>query len=248
MNIVLCATQRCGSTMIVEDMRNTGILGCPEEWFVPWNPEKTNVNWSSAFASVVKRSTGDNGISSVKVMANQLYNIDSCLNSFTSPLDDGEYPCFAKVFEFSNWVWLKRNDVVSQAISRIMARQTGVNHATQKIDDEHFAGNLLKGYDPKYNDKAQYRYGAILKEVTSITLENLTWNRFFESHGISPTVLTYEDTVRDTEMSHLDLLAKMVGLTERPERRPRSMVKVGNNKNRRWRDRFYNDVASRSFE
>jgi LPS sulfotransferase NodH len=29
--IILCATQRCGSTMVIEDMRNTGVLGMPEE-------------------------------------------------------------------------------------------------------------------------------------------------------------------------------------------------------------------------
>lgn len=40
MTILLCATQRCGSTMIVEDMRNSEVLGAPREHFLPWAAAK----------------------------------------------------------------------------------------------------------------------------------------------------------------------------------------------------------------
>ena len=79
--IILCATQRCGSTMIVEDMRNTGVLGVPEEWFIPWDPQKTDINWAENLAGVRKRATGENGVMAIKVMANQLHNIEACLET-----------------------------------------------------------------------------------------------------------------------------------------------------------------------
>lgn len=247
MDIVLCATQRCGSTLIVEDMRNTSVLGKPEEWFVPWDPEKEGVNWGEALASVERRATGENGKSAIKVMANQLFPVESCLTGVVSPRDSGEFPHFAAAFEGAQWVWLKRRDVVSQAISRIMAMQTGINHATGKAEDDHFAGNLAKGYDPNYNAGAVYRYGAILRQVTAITLENLAWQRFFESQKITPVEMVYEEVIRDDDMGHLDVFAGMVGLTDRPERKPRAMVKVGNQKNKNWRERFFQDAAKNNY-
>lgn len=247
MDIVLCATQRCGSTLILEDMRNSGVLGKPEEWFVPWTPEKADVNWQEALASVQKRATGENGVSAIKVMANQLHKVDECLSTFIKPSDASYFPHFAEAFKEAKWVWLKRNDIVSQAISRVMALQTGINHATGKADDKHFAGNLAKGYNPKYNEGTVYRYGAILRQSTAITLENLAWQKFFESHGITPHVMIYEDVIRDPDMGHLDVFAEMVGLSEKPAHTERKMVKMGNEKNKNWRERFYVDAARNNF-
>ena len=32
LNLILAATQRCGSTMILEDLRNANVFGLPEEY------------------------------------------------------------------------------------------------------------------------------------------------------------------------------------------------------------------------
>lgn len=246
--IVLCATQRCGSTLIVEDMRNTGVLGNPEEWFVPWNPEKTDVNWGEALASVRKRATGDNGVLAIKVMANQLHNIENCLKTAIRPPPSHTFFRFHKVFENATWVKLSRRDVVAQAVSRLMSRQTGINHATAQAEDEHFAGNLMRGLTEDYNAKAQYRYDALMHEVTAITLENLAWTRFFENFGITPIELVYEEVAPDPGMPHLDILARAIGLEDPPPRKPRSMVKMGNARNQEWIRRFHLDAAAHNFK
>ncbi|SEL91956.1 LPS sulfotransferase NodH [Roseivivax marinus] len=248
MDIILCATQRCGSTLVIEDMRNTGVLGQPEEWFIPWDPGKTDLNWEEHLTSVQSRATGDNGVSAIKIMANQLDPVDRCLATFLKADREGEFAHVATAFPQARWVWLRRNDVVSQAISRIMAQQTGINHATAKPEDAHFSGNMMRGYNPNYNKNAVYQYDAILSHVTAITLENLVWQRFFESQGISPLKLTYEDVILDDTMSHLDTFAELAGVATPVPKTPRKMVKVGNSRNSEWRERFLRDAAKKNFK
>lgn len=248
MDIVLCATQRCGSTLVVEDMRNTGVLGQPEEWFIPWDPEKTDHNWQEAFESVKRRASSENGVSAVKVMANQLFRLDACLSSFVAPAETGPFPHFRAAFDSAFWVWLRREDVVYQAISRLMAQQTGINHATGRKEDTHFAGNLARGYDRDYNAGTQYKYGALLRQVTAITLENLAWKQFFSVNGITPLELVYEDVIADHSMSHLDKMATGIGQSSAPPRQPRRMVKLANEKNDQWHAQFYRDAAEHRFQ
>ncbi|MFN7002762.1 MAG: Stf0 family sulfotransferase [Roseinatronobacter sp.] len=248
MDIVLCATQRCGSTLVVEDMRNSGVLGQPEEWFIPWDPAKTDHNWKEAFDSIEKRASSENGVSAVKVMANQLFRIEGCLESFVTPAQTGPFPHFRAAFGSSVWVWLRREDVVYQAISRLMAQQTGINHATARKEDPHFAGNLARGYDSAYNQGTQYRYGGLLRQVTAITLENLAWKQFFSAHGIEPLELIYEDVIKDDTMRHLDRISAAIGQSEAPPRQPRRMVKLANARNDEWHGRFYRDAAEHRFQ
>ncbi|MEO1043122.1 MAG: Stf0 family sulfotransferase [Pseudomonadota bacterium] len=242
--IVLCATQRCGSTMVIEDMRNTGKLGNPEEWFVPWDPEKTDIDWNAQLDGVFNRATGETGIVAIKVMANQLAKVDRCLSGQPEPTESFEY--FYRIFADAVWVKISRRDVIYQAISRLMARQTGINHATKEQNDEHFAGNLLKGYDPKYNDRTKYKYDAILYEINSITLENLAWTAFFEQYGIKPFNLVYEEFSADPNMIHLDVMAEAIGLSK-IDKKQRKMVKVGNSKNKEWHQQFLSDVSAKNF-
>ena len=246
--VILCATQRCGSTMIIEDMRNTGVMGMPEEWFVPWSADKEDADWQAALQSVRKRATGDTDVMAIKVMANQLHDVEQCLATFMDGDGQGTFPRFFATFRDAHWVKLTRRDVVAQAISRVMSRQTGINHATANADDEHFAGNLQAGYDKTYNAKAMYRYGAILREVAAISLENLAWERFFETHDITPLEFVYEEVAADDDMTHLDTMAQMIGIAGPLTKQPRKLVKLANQRNRNWRNRFYADAASRKFK
>jgi LPS sulfotransferase NodH len=250
--VLVCATQRCGSTMVVEDMRNSGILGLPEEWFIPWQSEKTLVNWSRALTDVLHKASSANGVSAVKIMANQAPDVDACLRQAlrsSAPTAEAGVPFAAlrQIFAGAVWVRLRRLDVVEQAISRVMSRQTGINHATARPEDDHFAGNLARGLTSNYNAKAVYRFEAILSEVTAIILENLAWDRFFFAHHLKPLTFIYEDLVADPQMRHLDEMASALGLPEVPMRTPRKMVKLANDKNRAWKDQFFEDCETMRF-
>jgi len=246
-DIILCATQRCGSTLIAEDMRNCKELGSPEEYFIPWKNAATHSNWKQSYLSICKKAKGVNGVSALKIMANQLPIIEECLSTFVHPSSFGDFPCFASIFSTSKWVWLKRNDLVAQAVSRVIAKQTGINHATKSQDDEHFAGNLLKGYTDDYNTLAKYNFKAILSQVISINMEDLCWSRFFSRLGIAPLVLVYEDVIRDEHFTHIDKLADLIGHSHPKVKPPRKMVKLSNSINSDWTERFFEDMKANSF-
>ena len=246
--IILCATQRCGSTLVVEDMRNTGVLGQPKEWFLSWaSPKEQERDWNKALETVYKRGRGENGVFAVKLMANQLFAVESALAGITTARSDGEFAHVATEFEGAAWVWLRRRDVVAQAVSRLMARQTKINHATANPDDTHFAGNAMRGLDPDYNRDTIYNYAEILRIVTTITLENLAWAQFFESNGITPIRFDYEDIIADPDMRHLDAMATAIGLEDKPPRSPRKLVKLGNARNRDWQARFMAQAAQNRY-
>lgn len=233
--------------MVIEDMRNTGVMGQPEEWFVPWTPTKTDIDWAEAFSGVLRRATGPDGRAAIKVMANQLDPVNACLSGVMTSSRPGLFPVFAEAF--ADWVWIRltRKDVVSQAISRVMSRQTGINHATGDAGETHFAGNLQRGYDPNYNSRTTYRYQAVLEEVHAIVLENLAWDRFFESHAITSTTLGYEEIAADPQMTHLDRIAQAAGIDPAFPRQRRTLVKLANARNEDWRDAFFTDAAARNF-
>lgn len=230
--------------MIVEDMRNTGVLGNPEEWFVPWDPRKTDVDWISQLPALKKRATDETGTCSIKVMANQLGSVDRCLSGESEA--DPQFSSFYMYFSNAKWVFIRRRDVVAQAVSRLMARQTGINHATQSEGDEHFAGNLMKGYKSDYNANTKYKYDQIFAEVNAIILENLVWNRFFAVHDIDPMVLEYETVSKDPAMNHVSTIGRLIGV-DSPAKKERSMVKVGNQKNKDWIDQFYREIVGKNF-
>jgi len=247
MDIIVCATQRCGSTLFIEDMRNASVLGMPEEWFIPWNPARSDVDWKSEFEKVVSQSAGGNGISSVKVMASQLDDIDRCFSTFVQPSDSKTFQYVAGAFKSAVWVWLSRDDVISQAISRLIAQQTSVYHATGNAKDTHFAGNLKRGYDLNYNAASKYNFRTILQQACAIVLENLAWKRFFEVNSIKPLHFVYESVIADDSMTHLDAVADAIGYRGELLKMPRKMVKLGNAKNEDWRDRFFQDAAAHRF-
>lgn len=244
--IILCATQRCGSTMVVEDMRNTNILGLPEEYFIPWDSSRTDINWGEALERVKKRASTDNGFFSIKVMASHIPVIDACLigTAYDNSEENGLlYPRFFNAFKDCKFVFLKRDSVVRQAISREISRQTGINHATGNASDNHFAGNLMKGYDAKYNKNVTYSFESVASEVLNISAENALWDMFFTSHNIAnPLVLRYEEICKNFP-SYISRISKFANLPlpENLTYKNRSMVRLSNETNELWLSNFIKD-------
>lgn len=232
--------------MIVEDMRNTGVLGRAEEYFIPWTPDQPDQNWDQRLKGLKKAGTGENGVFAVKVMANQLRRADLCLAqrqsiNLVDVNKDGVFPHFHHTFKGAHFIWLKRNDILRQAISRLMALQTGINHATGQEQDKHFAGNLLKGYQQGYNEKTVYNKARLNQLTNDIVRENMIWQRFFRDWNISPTVFYYEEITGDFP-GYLQKIAQTVNVELPADLNERKMVKLSNKRNEEWFDQFTNDL------
>jgi len=232
--------------MVLEDIRNVGGLGVPEEYFIPWDSSK-NKDWEMYIENIKKNAATSNGVYSVKVMANQLPVIDKCLIGTKYDKSNGVrgvYPRFKEAFSDCKFLMLKRDSIVRQAISRELARQTGINHATKNSDDQHFAGNLMLGYDESYNRRSSYQVDRLSREVVKIAAENSVWEHFFDSHGIkSPLVLRYEEICKNFP-GYLGRIARFLGveISEDTIFEERKMVKLSNNINDDWFDCFIHDI------
>ena len=244
-DLVLAATQRCGSTMILEDMRNAHVFGIPEEYFIPWYNSEKIVHIERELNSIVRKSKGANGFSSVKIMADQLQCIERKLVDSSTISEMQFLPNVAQLFKDSKWIYIKRDDTLRQAISRHMSTETKVNHATQNKEDSHFAGNLLQGYSSSYNRDARYDFQKIKRHCQNIVLENIVWMNFFSVNSIQPLVLSYEDLCAQGNYDYLNLISRHVGIdfaVEGGSFPKRRMVKLSNKKNDDWYFRFLSDI------
>lgn len=244
--IVLCATQRCGSTMVVEDLRNTNEMGIPEEYFISWSKKienERNIDWNQRFTSILKKSESANNVSCFKIMANQLAGINNKLK-YVNNNHDSQTQYLPDLFnKFSEsetkFVFLKRDSILRQAISRVMARQTGVNHAIMEENGQHFAGNLLKGYSSDYNVDTTYNFDELNEEIIKINQENFQWERVFKAWGINaPLILRYEEIVKNFP-NYVNRIARYcnIDLTKATFQK-RKMVKLSNRVNEKWFDRY----------
>ncbi len=242
--IILCATQRCGSTMVMEDMRNTGVLGKPEEFFINWR-KGADIKLAVRLAKLYDIGSTPNGVFAAKIMADQLANAEALLRTkmFERFAADGSFPYVKHLFEGAVFVRIRRKNIVRQAISRVMARQTGINHATGDAADKHFAGNLMKGYRSDYNDKVRYDGPAIHATIEDIEAENARWDQFFTSLDTAPVTIVYEDYVADS-LGGLAAIADAAGVTLDAAPGARKMVKLSNARNEDWYTRYIADYGA----
>lgn len=232
--------------MVVEDMRSTGLLGVPEEYFIPWDPEK-EIDWMQQLDQIASKAASSNRTIAVKVMANQIATIDNCLkNSWKNrePVQSNNtlFPYFRKITESAKYVFIRRDNIVRQAISRGMSRQTGINHATGNSSDEHFAGNLMRGYESNYNSRVKYDQTKLEKDILQINNENLLWERYFEKWGIShPLVLRYEEICKNFP-AYIERIGRYVDTEISSKDVERKMVKLSNAKNEEWLDKYVSSL------
>lgn len=247
--IILCATQRCGSTMIVEDLRKTGVLGKAEEYFIPWVPSKEH-NWLDNFQSIIKRSETSNGVSSIKIMSSQLVDIEKCLKSTSLEPNSNAtmFPLLRELLRGAVFIRIKRDNIIRQAISRVMARRTGVNHAMVDDDSSYKPGNLLSKESSldSYNVNVEYSESLISEEVVNISKENLLWDEVLKDWGYnSPLELHYEQVCR-AYPNYINRVSNYVGIDVDFDNlcQRRSMKKLSNQRN----EEFVNRYLTSSFD
>lgn len=238
--IILCSTQRSGSTMIVEDMRNTGILGNPEEYFIKWQSLSNNMDINEEIDLLYKNgSKGD--VFSIKVMANQIKKVNTLLSN------SSKFNNIKELFQGASWVYIKRNDSIKQAISRYIASVTKVNHAVDNVNVNHFAGNLLKTGHENYNSDVDYDFSKIFQEFCNVKKENIFWEYFFKQYEIEPLELTYELYATYNAYEHIEEILKFVKIDSKPAIMERKLKKLSNKVNEEFEWQFKKDIYEKYY-
>ena len=166
---LICSTPRCGSTYLAREMWLTGCMGAPHEYF---NYDTVLLQLSARLGArnmtdytdrLLRARTGPNGIFGMKLH----------LDHFRFFYEfSGQYGRFAPI----KFIWMDRTGLVEQAVSHVMAKQTGVWTAAH---DEV--------------GKAEYKPSSIERSVRVIKNMQAAWAGFFKKSGNRPYRVNYED-------------------------------------------------------
>lgn len=184
---VICATPRSGSTLLCHLLRASGVAGWPESWFRGADRAGYATDWGVAArgpdyaAAVLRAGRGPNGVFGLRLMWDSLVEEELAA---LGPL---------------RFIWLRRQDLVAQAISRHRAEVSGTWH----LGFEEAAQPVEPAYDR----------ARIAHWMAEAVRDNLAWQGWFSGRGITPLCLTYEaladdpGTVAQTVLDHLGLVA-----------------------------------------
>ncbi len=245
--IILCATMRSGSTMVCEDMRDTESMGTAKELFMHWQPERIK-DVQNRLKRIHQDNTSRNGVFSVNVMSKYLPKVESCLKDIYDNNNTNAklFQNFYYTYKDAVWVYLKRDNTVSQAVSRLIARQTGVFHNFDDGRHKKSREVLSEKGATDYNKGVQYNFLRLQNICNSIQQEQIIWEYFFQTHGIKPLRLTYEECVNE-KTSYLNKMADLLQIKLEKKPQGRTIHKLANVKNQQFHDQYCQDLYEKSF-
>jgi LPS sulfotransferase NodH len=222
---VLAATHRSGSAALAEACIITGVLGRPWEWFNPkWDApavtsKETNNTSSSVATLCAKAGTKGrtpNGVVGIKLFPSVMAAIQKEIR-----LDDW--------FPSPYWVWLRRRDILAQAISRVIANQTGQWQSRDRAQGQ-----------PVYDA------AAITRWLFSIVVGNAEWEAYFATSGVSPLCLWYEDFCSAPQVCVSEIAMFLGEDISSPQHDGIQLPikKQSTQLNRDWADRYLTDMQT----
>ncbi|HSX53790.1 MAG TPA: Stf0 family sulfotransferase [Sphingomonas sp.] len=247
-SLVICSHPRSGSTMLGEAIAFAGGLGCPLEYlhrgFRPALAQRWRAPDLDSYVSAMHRyRTEPNGTLSIKLFWQDIAEVllerrpgydPALLNRPASEMRDEEYRDIAgelaSILPNPHYVYLYRRDRLRQAVSSLIATQTGV---WRQID----------GATKAPSGDAEYDYDRIMALIAFGEFSHGHWRGFFAANGITPRTIAYEDLVADYDRIVGGLLGDL-GATN-PVPQPRRMRRQSDGTGDALMLRFLQEHAAR---
>ncbi|MEI6799726.1 MAG: Stf0 family sulfotransferase [Pseudomonadota bacterium] len=240
--IIFCATQRSGSTMIVDDFQNaTGRSATQTEAFYHLVIDQGVQNWSEAMDILTQYRAGE-AIFFDKVMFPFIATLSDMIardvalhgkNIFRKLLEtavpralgqisnrtkpDAAYSStapFASFFKKAIWVYIRRANIFEQTVSKYTAETLHV-------------WDFAEAYEG-FNSSMPFDIDLAREYMAGIIEEDTHWLDFFKQHGITPIEIYYEDAVPNFP-HYLNPLLAAVGLPlNMADLQPRRKEKIAN--------------------
>lgn len=261
--VLVCATQRSGSTLLCELLKGTEVAGIPDEFFEALrstglprqprqyfeSPEVQDVaerlpptdpgrpeqpgEFAGWFDYAVHRGTTPNGVFSSKLMWNYFDDFRARVKELAGMEDLTFNQALDRIFPNLRIVFVRRRDKMAQAVSLWRAVQT------QKWREAEDSGSE--------SPEAQYDYGAIKHLVEELHRWDSKWDDWFHATGREPVRVIYEEFVG----ARAATLGRVLDALEIP---PRELAADGKGPMRRqsddvsqdWVERFRQDDLDRS--
>jgi LPS sulfotransferase NodH len=247
-SILICSHPRSGSTLLGEAIRFAGGLGCPLEYFHRGFRPAIAARWQAAdldayAAALHRHRTEPNGVCSIKLFWQDVEDVaherapDRFAPSGTRPaavMHAREYrdlwALVADLLPNPELVYLERRDRVRQAVSAMVAMQTGLWRSIPGVGRQRAVG------------VAEYDYDEILRQIARADYSNEHWLGFFAANGVEPYRVTYEELVDEFERVVSGLFARFGSASVPP---PCRMRQQANQTTEAMVRRFLRDHAAR---
>ena len=187
-------------------LHSTGIAGRPESYFRQQDEQSWAQRWGVVrssdgeftYADYLRaaRAAGstDNGVCAARIMWGSMDCVVTRLGAVYPDVAGADLDLLHRVFGDTRFVFLRRQDVLAQAVSRLRAEQTNVWHSTDQSQSE----------DPV--QEPHYDFDGILGFVKEINEHNASWEEWFTSVGVQPYLIRYEDLATDPVSTTHDIL------------------------------------------
>jgi LPS sulfotransferase NodH len=183
---------------LCELLRSTGVAGRPEEHFCDeesfWSAYWGVTRFADHMRAAVAEGSTPNGVFGTKVMWDYFgYLLD---NLAALPTNRGrslsDRALLERAFPNLRYVWIRREDVIAQAVSWARAIQT----------------NQWSTNDQAHTDRRpRFDFAQIQALVHKATEHQLAWKCWFDAHGIEPFRISYEELVADMQVVTRQVLA-----------------------------------------
>ncbi len=225
--LMVCSHPRSGSTLLGEAIHFAGGLGCPLEYLHRGFRPTLAGRWrapdlGSYVAAMHRWRTDPSGVFSIKLFWQDIEEIahERAPDRFPPPRilspddsDDATYRAYhnllADILPNPTMILLERRDIVRQAVSAMIASQTGLWRAIPGVGLSEARG------------AADYDYERILGLVSLGRDSADHWTRYFRAIDVQPARVVYEDLVRDYAATVGALLADLGRPGEAPPQRMR---------------------------
>jgi LPS sulfotransferase NodH len=183
----VCATPRTGSSLLCGLLASSGVAGYPESYFRAQDEalwaSRFGLGGSSTYLDFVRQAkahgTTNNGVFGARVMWGTLNEVIGKLKLAAEPGSDLDtlHACFGEL----EFVYLRREDVLAQAVSWALAENSGVWHVIAN--------------EPRSISRQSHPFDRtmIAELMHTIDDHNRAWCEWFASVGVTPHEVCYED-------------------------------------------------------
>jgi trehalose 2-sulfotransferase len=240
--VILCATQRTGSTLVFDDLLNVVAVERKDSEILYSRIvlQKTQRPWSEVW-NEVRNENQVHGYFVGKTMFHYTPIISSFIErsstagvtesfEFVPKLFDDFYHFFASAV----WVYVYRRDVFAQAVSMYLAETTNI---WEKLVEPPQDGVPIPGLNLP---EVRYEYEKLKAYLEGFRGEAQQWQLFFRHYKIAPIAISYEEAAAGYPHYLKELLDK-TGLRSVEPPPPRRMLKLGDQRNEQWAELFRKD-------
>jgi LPS sulfotransferase NodH len=199
---ILCATPRSGSTLLCAHLRASGVAGHPQSLFRREDLQEyadywriTGADGHYAFkdylAAAIAAGRGQTDTFALRLMWETLGEIVGYLGGAAL---GAQADLLRRTFGSLRYIYLRRDDLIGQAISRHKAEVSGIWHIGIEESD--------------HPSTPHYDYDRIASHLRDLQAANQHWQNWFAANAITPLTVTYEALSQDPAgVTHEVLLA-----------------------------------------